>query len=511
MQIFRNNKKTIRILLLVILLLTMLITTASISLAKSSINNNSLKPVVPGSGQWTNEGFEPVDNFEGIVSIDTETDKYKNEDVAKVIDNIKSGEGVSIKNIIETTKQPENKTDASSFPTTEDYDVNIEMYDRITDFYELQYRKDGVDTSVKAGEVMIVIPETQGMRGGDLVVLIIDSKDGEMYLVPPKTFNSSIGAMTVDIPCAGPYCVMHKMPIVVRNADPENYPNKELSEIIKNLPYNKVIECKDFLEETGIGNFEELEIAEGIYIDPKKYSSAIALSDVAVELGRDEFSYDLSARFRANLYRGNDKVDWERILNYAGVDYDKSEIKKDDRNLTKIAPIKLKDCFVYHIDAATQEVSIIYEPEVCWSTFGELNKLNEERIEKEDILYWDVNDIDRQNEKDRKLNVDEEKRGFLSRLFDKAYAAETVDETFNNDEDVCIVINGDEYLGMGPFLLFMPKPHKFPWWILIVIAVLFLIWYYLRRDEKDEDEEERKDENAGITESFGDKMGNINS
>lgn len=485
---YKNRKHAIRIAVVMLLSLSMLVASVAAVFAAKSINPHSDDPYVPGSGSYSGGEFIIDDNWEGTVSIGAETDKYKNRDVAGVVDDVNSGKDVSISDIINRTHQTGDKTDPSKFPTTDGYDVNLDMYDRITDFYELKYYSHGEFKDVKPGEATIAVPETVGMRGNDLMIMVINPDTGEIFLVPPKKFNGALGLITVDLPCLGPYCVLHRIPIVVRNVDPDRYPNKELADIIRKMPYNKVIECKDFLKDTEAKDYEKLEVADGVTVNTEDYSAAIALSDVAVELSRTDFSYDLSARFKANLYRGNDKVDWERILKYAGVKYDKDDVKKDDRNLTKIDPVKLNKCFVYHIDAATREVSIIYEPTVCWSTFGDLRSDKEEKITKDDILYWDVDDIDDQNVKDRKLNTDEEKTSSI--LADEVYAAETVDETYNNDEDVCIVINGDKYVGMGPFLLFMPKKAPgFPWWILLIIAAVAAGGYYIyRRNKKEKDE-----------------------
>lgn len=487
MRRFKNGKYSLRALIAIMLTMTMLLSAVSLSFAEGSINDDTNKPYVPIADN-TKTGYVYDEVTNGIISLDLDTGTITDQDIAKVIQDVNNGKDVSVRELIEKTNQPAEKTDPTNFPTTKDYNVNLDMYDRITDFYDLEYFEDGVQTRFKSGEVSVIVPETRGMKGSDLMVMIIDKETGEMYLVPPKRFNSRNGLLTIDAPCLGAYCVLHKVPIVVRNVDPDLYPDKELAEIIRNLPYNEVIGCEDFLKALGIENPGQLEVADGVTVNTADYSSAIALSDIAVELNREDFSYDLSAKFKANLYRGNDKVDWERILNYAGVDYDKSAIMEDDKNLTEIEPVKLENCFVYHVDAATREASIIYEPDVCWATFEELSKLEEQQIEEDDVLYWDVNDIDEQNVEDRKLQVEaEEEGGIKDLLVDEAYAAEPVDETYNNDEDVCIVINGDEYLGMGPFLLFMPiEKASFPWWILVLIGAAAVIIFAVAKKKKND-------------------------
>lgn len=485
-------------MILVLTLIVALVSSAGLmAFARHSITNEKTKPVVPDSGIWSDGGFVIDEDWEGLVSVDPQTDKYKSKETAEVVEKVNGGANVKVEEVINYVPQPENKQNAESFPTTQGYDVNLKLYDRITDFYEIKYHKDGANNAVEPGEVTIEVPECVGMKGSDLMVLVLDSKTGEMYMIPLSEFDSETGTLKVDLPCTGAYCVCHKIPIVVRNVDPDRYPNKTLTKMIKSLPDDEVIECVDFLKHTGVKDTAQLEVDDNVFINPEDYSSAIALSDVAVKVGREDFDYDLTTRFKANLFRANDKVDWERILKYAGESYDKDDIIKDDKLLTEYEPIKLDDCFVYHIDAVTREVSIIYEPTICWDTYGHLTEQKSEDLSKDAVQYFDVDDIDPQNIEERKLKLekeDENQSGLVKGLVDEVYADTdelTVDTNtgeFDKD-DVCIVLNGDEYLGMGPFLLFMPKHYfNFPWWILLVVAALVGGYIYYRKRKNKEQE-----------------------
>ncbi|MCQ2551633.1 MAG: hypothetical protein MJ146_05555, partial [Clostridia bacterium] len=460
-----NRKSAFKTLVAITLISAMVLTATFTVLAKSSINDNSNKPVVPNSGVWTPSGFEQDENWQGIVSVDVDPSKYEDKKVAKVVTEINNGASTKLVDLPGATEQTGAKANPETFPTTMDFDVDLRMYDRITDFYELkEFGKD-----IKPGEVSIRIPSIVGMKGSDLMIIIFDAKTGEMYLVPPTDFNSELGLITVDLPCTGPYCVAHKIPIVVRNVDPDKYPNAILAEQIRSLPDDKIIECRDFLEATGVKDLEKLEVAKDVFIDPDDYSAAIALSDVAVRVGRDDFDYNLSSRFKANLFRGNDKVDWERILDYGNAKYDKKAILADDKELIKQDPIKLNKCFIYHIDAATHEVSIIYEPTVLWDTYGHIIETKMEDVSRDALQYFDVDDIDPQNDKDTRLKVEKDADKDTSFLAQSVYAAgdEEYKESAMDEDDVCMIMQGDRYLGMGPFLLFMPKHSwSFPWWIL---------------------------------------------
>lgn len=485
-----NRKSVFKTLVAVTLIAAMVLTATFTVLAKNSINDNTSKPVVPNSGEWTSTGFEYAANWEGIVSVDVDTKKYEAKEVAKVVEQVNKGSDTKLVELPGATEQTGEKANPEAFPTTMDFDVDLRMYDRITDFYEVKHYKDGYSNDVKPGEVSIQVPSVIGMKGSDLMIIVFDEKTGEMYLVPPTEFNSALGIIKVDMPCVGPYCVAHKIPIVVRNVDPDRYPNAILAEQIRSLPDDKVIECTTFLETTGVKDLDKLEVAEDVFINPHDYSAAIALSDVAVRVGRNDFDYNLSSRFKANLFRGNDKVDWERILDYGHARYDKKAIMADDKELIKQKPIKLKKCFIYHIDAATHEVSTIYEPTVLWDTYGHIIETKLEDVSKDALQYFDVDDIDPQNDKDTRLKVEKDTDNETSLLAESVYAAENDEykESAMDKDDVCMIMQGDKYLGMGPFLLFLPKHSwSFPWWILLIILGIGLYIYYRKKqDDKEE-------------------------
>ena len=478
----------VRTVVVLVLAAAMVMATFTTAMAKKSINDDTNKPRVDDS--ITGSGLYPLDD--DLISTDVDTSKYDNKTVADVVEKVNGGTNLTPADIVDNIPQSDDKKDPENFPTEAGYDVNLKLYDRISDFYDIEYTYEGLNTDKKPGETKLVLPDTKGMKGSDLMIMLINTETGEIMLIPPTSFDSETGTITFDLPHVGAYCVLHKIPIVVRNVDPDLYPNEELGEQVAQLPDNEVIVLKDFLEAIEAEETDEIEVAEDIYVDTDKYSSAIALSDVAVQLSIDSFSYDLPTKFKANLFRGNDKVDWERILTYAGVEYDKDAILEDDEKLTEIEPVKLEDCFVYHVDATTREVSIIYEPTVCWSTYGELTQEKEEELTEDDIVYFDVDDIEAQNVEETKLNLDAEDEEESS-VVEEVYAEtelETALDAEANDDDVCLVINGDHYIGMGPFLLMMPiNEGGFPWWILLVIAAAGGGAYIYSKNKKKEDEQ----------------------
>ena len=520
-------KSTFKIAFALLLTIIMLSSDMTVCFAAGSINADTNKPVIsPKSGLSDN-----------LISTDVKIDEYKNEVVANVVSEVNNGADLTIAEIISqitsgdntggtqggststgslnqsgsgtssnTTKASDNLTDvqkaAESVKTTAGYDINLNLYDRITDFYDARYEIEGLDTDKTPGETKITVPECKGLEGSDLMILMINTETGEISLIAPTAFDSETGTITADIPGVGAYCVMHGLPIVTKDVQTEKYPDREVAEQVSKLSTTEVITLDTLLKATEVEPEDGLlEVAEGVFVDTSKYSSAIALSDVAVQRG-DDFDYNLSTTFKANLFRDNDKVDWERILDYAGIEYDASEIKEDTTRLTEFDSFQLKDSFVYHIDAATGQVSIIYEPYVCWAIYGELEYEQKERLAGNEVAaaetldtipqsaieYFDVSDIDVIDSEENNLVLDttEKSNGLIS----VAYA----DNIKGSEEDeLCIVINGDTYIGMGTFLLFLPiVDQAFPWWIVILAgAILIISTFIIIIKRKDDDDDEQ--------------------
>lgn len=456
-------KKTLPVIILSALMI-MAMTVASFGLG--SIGGGTVTP----SGQGTTNGF---------VSKDVNTDAYSSNEVKNVVSEINAGSDKTMEAILSSLPETKGKTDAEEFPTTADYDVNINLYDRITGFYEVNKVTNGTANAVGSGTVTVQAPTTVGMRASDLLVMVLDQTTGEMYIVPLKAFDKTTGTLTFDMPCQGPYSIVHKLPLVVKAVDTTKYLDADLAKAIAAIPTNKTISLTDYLEKTNADNTAKLTVADGVVVKPSDYVSVTALADLAV-VSEDGYTYDLNTKIKANLYRGNDKVDWEKILKDSGIEYDKAAIEKDPSKLEDIEPFVLKDSFVYHIDAKTGEVSIIYEPKISWTNYDKQQEATDKDLSKESVQYFNVDDIEEQNNADTKL-ISEEVSGLTDVFADKVYA-ETATDSY-----VCIVMQGDGYLGMGPFLLFMPKESgsSFPWWIiLIVVAAGALIGYLVFRKKK---------------------------
>jgi len=153
------------------------------------------------------------------------------------------------------------------------------------------------------------------------------------------------------------------------------------------------------------------------------------------------------------------------MLKYERIKYDKTAILKDDKELTKIDPFVLEDSFLYHIDAVTREVSIIWEPTICWETYGELTKNKEDKLESDDIQYFDVDDIDGQEIQEKKLVLDDtdkeelETSSLVEEIIPSAYAADLIldeiDEENNQalDEDAYLQFGGKYRYWKGDFVI----------------------------------------------------------
>lgn len=459
-------KKFIALGIAMIMILSTTWGAVSTVFAAKSINDDTRDVVVVDE--------EPLPSGEEVIIDDLDYSKIDNDDVKDVVEKINTGEKVTPADTADLIEQQKpGKQDPEHFPTNEGVDANLELYDYITPYNNIEI--DGTDQDVR-----IRVPATIGLKETDVLVMYIDPVTGEISLLFPTDFDPETGEMTVKFPGSGIFALMQKIPIVVRNVHPDEYPNEDVAAAIRSLPEDEFLELRDWLKAFNIEG-DTLEIADGKTVNIDDYDSANYMADLAVQFSLIQYGYNLNTKVNAKLYQQLDDINYERVLDYAGIDYDADAVKEDRTKLKEIEPFVLEDCFVFHVDATTGETSIAYEPEI---TFRETKDLSdyEIKIMNEDVHDESVDILD--GDKDEAADEKTSDNGLIW----KAYAAENklterqkelvtwnVKDIDNDDEDqMNIVMNHDEYLGMGPFLLLMPKNKTaaadFPWWVLGLVG-----------------------------------------
>ena len=447
--------------------------------AAKSINDDTRDIVVV-------DGGENLPGGEAIIDDNLNYDVISNDDVRDVVEKINGGDKVTPAETADFINQPDNKKNPEQFPTTNGLDVNLKLYDYITQF-------NNIEVSGTNQDVRIKVPATIGLKPTDIMVMYIDPKTGEISLIIPTEFDPETGEMIVKFPGSGIFALLQKIPIVVRNVHPDEYLNEDVADAVRSLPEDEFLELTDWLKAFNIDG-DKLEVADGKKIDISDYNSANYMADIAVQYSLIQYGYNLTTKVNAKLFQQLDDINYERILDYAGVKYDKDAVKEDRSNLEDIEPFVLKDSFIFHVDATTGETSLAYEPEICFKKTKDLTDY-EIKIMNEDVH-------------DETVEVPEENKTSDFNLFLEAYAAEAdngTDTEFNDDvltwnvkdvdndddDEMNIVMKHDKYLGMGPFLLLMPKNpvSHFPWWIILVVLAAGGACYFYVKNKKQEDEE----------------------
>lgn len=457
-----KNKRSVSLLIVSFVFLFVLFTVSG-ALAADSISQRDLEPVV----YYSETG--------DVAIVPADPSAYPDKEVSNLVTEVNSGKPVSPAEIVERLKQEEGKQDAENFPLTTGETVNLELYDSLTGFYDFGSI---ANTRATPGVVSFRLAETVGMRGEDLLILQIDPATGSVYLIPLTAFDPETGEMKVNFVNNGPFQVISKLRLVDRVIDPDRYPSKEVADVVRKLSADKYITLRDFLNAQGIQDktlsFEAVDEATGksrnVTVNVDDYEAVTLLEDVALRLGVKDFGYDLSTKIKANLYQDLDRTNWTKILNYAKVDYDLNKVKKDPNLLMEVQPFTLKDAFIYHVDAATGEVSVVYEPTISFDTY-------DEEVGQE---------IELQNNQDGQEAVSETTSSIRDLFDDSVYAemkpvdrdkvtwfdVDDIDE--DNTSNLNMVISGNGYLGMGPFILVTHKVSAVDslWWLWILLGVV---------------------------------------
>lgn len=445
--------------------------------AAKSINDDTRDVVVVDGGG--------TDLPSGIAVIVDNLDygKIDNPTVSDVVKKVNQGDGETPAEVADLIDQQKpGKQDPEVFPTTDGYNVNLKLYDFITQFNNIEIS--GTDQ-----EVTIRVPAATQLKATDIMVMYIDPVTGEISLIFPTEFDPETGEMVVKFPGSGIFALMQKIPIVVRNVHPDEYNNKDVAAAVRSLPEDQFLELKDWLAAFKIDG-DKLTVADGVDVDIDDYNSANYMADIAVQYSLIQYGYNLTTKVNAKLYQQLDDIDYERILDYAGVKYDADEIKADRSKLEDIEPFVLKDSFVFHVDATTGETSIAYEPEICFRHTKDLTDY-EVKIMNEDVHDESVEIPDKTSDHSLFLDVyaAEADNGDLTEREKDIVTFNVKDIDNDDDDEMNIVMSHDKYLGMGPFLLLMPKKavSHFPWWIIVLVLVAGGVGYYVVKSKKQED------------------------
>lgn len=479
-----------------ILTMIMLATLTCTSLAAPSISQ-----IIPENPQVVTGNLKEE---EELIVQNANPDAYENKTVAEVIT------WANDENTIATIKEVLIKLGVDpeqEFKTESGEIVNPTLYEQLIPFVDLVLKVGDIVKYKMEGELKakVVIEAAKGMDLGDLLLMQIDPTTGKVYFIVPEKINSATGEIIATFPTLGPVTLLKPMDVISKDVSPEEYESKEtakvvtffinekesmeLADVVKKieevwglpgeeekiswLPKNKyiipsVVEAADaktatmekFSDMKSLTQDGMLQITDDVAVPVKDYSSAMAFADIAVKFGKDNYLYDISGSYHADVHLKLERVDWKRIVRAVHPNYDFKAAEKDMSKLTELEPFTLEDCFIMQLNPMTGDVEYLYEPEVY---FAYPDSKSEIRIDEEDnILY--------------RWMIDEE---------------EILEEEMPD-----LVLNA-EYKSMGPITIFMPKDaeqetsgiaHFNLWWIILIIALILAAiggYLYMKKQKKD--------------------------
>lgn len=308
--------------------------------------------------------------------------------------------------------------------------VNPTLYEQLTPFVDLVI-KDGNNVSYASNgqiKAKITVEAAKEMKKEDLLLMQVDATTGKVYFMPIEEFDPVTGEITATFPTLGPIALLKKVPVVVRDTDPDKYESEKAKELVtKFADEKKDIELSDVLD---VLKEENETVPETVAIKDKEendveitvanYNSAMGFADLAIKQGQEDYLYDMDGTLEAKARRDLNDVDWERLVKEAYPEFDVEAAKADPSLLAELEPFTIPGSVILQVNPITGEEEYIYEPEISFA-FAE-EEAAEDTKEADQENFWEVPDEDKEED-----NV-------LPDLVLKA-----------------------EYRSMGPFALFLEK------------------------------------------------------
>lgn len=407
-------------------LISILLAVMTISASVPAFAAPSISQIIPEAPKVVEGNLKAG---EELVVQDVKTEEYKDKKVAEVVKKVNDeNTKTTIKEVLTDLKVDTTqviKTDTNKV-------VNPTLYEPLTPFVDLAIKKEDQIKFESTGEIKatVTIEAAKDMKKKDILIMQIDPNTGKVYFVEVEKLNKKTGEITATFPTLGPVTLMQKVPIVVKDVSPENYPDKKVADTVIAFKEEKSdLSLTDVLDKLQGNEEKEIEIADGKTINVDDYSSSMGFADMAIKQGDGEYLYDMDGSLQAEAHRDVDDTDWERMVQEAYPDFDVDAAKEDKALLTELDSFTLEDSFVMQMNPVTGEVSYIENPEISFvdpQAEEEEAKAeeNEEEIEEEtddDLMGWVVEDEDKKNEGEPNLVI-------------KA-----------------------QFTSMGPFAIFMPK------------------------------------------------------
>ena len=283
--------------------------------------------------------------------------------------------------------------------------------------------------------------------------------------MPIEEFNPVTGEITATFPTLGPIALLKKVPVVVRDTDPDKYESEKAKELVtKFAEEKKDIELSDVLD---VLKEENETVPETVTIKDKEendveitvanYNSTMGFADLAIKQGQEDYLYDMDGTLEAEARRDLNDIDWERLVKEAYPEFDVEAAKADPSLLAELEPFTIPGSVILQVNPITGEEEYIYEPEISFA-FAE-EEAAEDTTKAADADTTETADADTTETtavaEQTAAKADSTAVG--TEDADQENFWEVPDEDKEEDNVLPDLVLKAEYRSMGPFALFLEK------------------------------------------------------
>lgn len=337
--------------------------------------------------------------------------------------------------------------------------VNPTLYEQLTPFVDLVIKEGNNVSYASNGQIKakITVEAAKEMKKENLLLMQVDATTGKVYFMPIEEFNPVTGEITATFPTLGPITLLKKVPVVVRDTDPDKYESEKAKELVtKFAEEKKDIELSDVLD---VLKEENETVPETVTIKDKEendveitvanYNSAMGFADLAIKQGQEDYLYDMDGTLEAEARRDLNDVDWERLVKEAYPEFDVEAAKADPSLLAELEPFTIPGSVILQVNPITGEEEYIYEPEISFA-FAE-EETAEDTTEAADADTTETTAVAEQTA----AKADSTAVG--TEDADQENFWEVPDEDKEEDNVLPDLVLKAEYRSMGPFALFLEK------------------------------------------------------
>ena len=345
--------------------------------------------------------------------------------------------------------------------------VNPTLYEQLTPFVDLVI-KDGNNVSYASNgqiKAKITVEAAKEMKKEDLLLMQVDATTGKVYFMPIEEFDPVTGEITATFPTLGPIALLKKVPVVVRDTDPDKYESEKAKELVtKFADEKKDIELSDVLD---VLKEENETVPETVAIKDKEendveitvanYNSAMGFADLAIKQGQEDYLYDMDGTLEAKARRDLNDVDWERLVKEAYPEFDVEAAKADPSLLAELEPFTIPGSVILQVNPITGEEEYIYEPEISFAF--EEEEAAEDTTKAADADATETADADTTETTAvaEQTAAKADSTAVSTEDADQENFWEVPDEDKEEDNVLPDLVLKAEYRTMGPFALFLEK------------------------------------------------------